>query len=250
VREIKIDDGALGSGITDMGFIAIAQHCPLLESFEVEGRWTFITGVGIAAIVARCQKLRRLKLVCHQVTVSGLEAVATHCPGLREFMLIHCLRGQAISRALAGIAMRCPQLEYVTVDVQQALTDNVAKVFALCCPKLRRLSLQSDFKILDGSIDGTLLAIVQLCPGLEELEVEAPVTDAVLDALAAGCPKLSRLVTRGGPSLTAEGVHRFIANCLALRTLYLDRTRFPDDVLARLNEPLPEPSTRYVMVYW
>ena len=94
---------------------------------------------------------------------------------------------------------------------------------------------------------GALLTVAKNCPGLEELNVSAAVTDAVLDALAACCPTLAQLHISGGPSLTVAGVRRFVAVSSALRSLRLRHTGFPDDVRALLQEePRPGPSPRRV----
>jgi hypothetical protein len=202
----------------------------------------------MVAVAERCPKLRELTFECCQVADAALGAVAEHCRALRVLCFSQRSGCLAALYTLAAIAVGCPLLEDVTIQ-SPVLSDSVVKVLAVCCPQLRRLSLRA---AESGSYigAGALLTVAKNCPGLEELNVDdTAVTDAVLDALAAGCPTLARLDFYGGPSLTVDGVRRFVAGCPALRSLFLSHTGFPPEVRALLEEePRPGPSPPRVSV--
>jgi len=146
--------------------------------------------VGDAAVVAvarGCRELERLEIryVPH-VTAAALEEVGDQCPRLKQFTV-----AAKTPLAVASVALRCPLLEFVSIE-GPPLTDAALTAVAQGCPRLRILHVN-----FSDITSAALVAIAKRCPLLENLccsSVDVADLSVGVAAIGKGCPRLKTLI--------------------------------------------------------
>ena len=183
---------SLWSKITDASLLIVAAHCPALASLNVKSK--AITDIAIKALARPALTSLNIGL-CKQVTDTGLEAIATNCPGLIFLQTMFCER----------------------------ITDTSMMAIARNCPSLARLNLGG----CSGLTSATLTAVGTHLSALQDLRVlflSNAVTDAVLECIAAGCPQLSYLNIGQCKQITDRSLDAVVANC-SIKELDIANTR-------------------------
>ncbi|VAI30700.1 unnamed protein product [Triticum turgidum subsp. durum] len=121
-----------------------------------------------------------------EVTDVGLAALATKSPRLRKLHVDGWKANRIGDRGLATVAQKCAALqELVLIGVN--LTSASLELIAANCPTLERLALCGS----DTFGDAEISCVATKCASLRKLCIKAcPVSDAGMDKLAAGCPRL------------------------------------------------------------
>ena len=104
----------IGSSITDVAIVAVAQNCTELESLDISEQ-VLLTDASMYALAKHCPKLQVLtmrELVL--VTDPGLHAVVKGCPLLRELNLSLCSK---LGACIYDICDNCLKLQYITIPV-------------------------------------------------------------------------------------------------------------------------------------
>mmetsp|Transcript_1293 Transcript_1293/g.3936 ORF Transcript_1293/g.3936 Transcript_1293/m.3936 type:complete len:331 (+) Transcript_1293:103-1095(+) len=183
---------SLWSKITDASLLIVAAHCPALASLNVKSK--AITDIAIKALARPALTSLNIGL-CEQVTDTGLEAIATNCPGLIFLKTMFCER----------------------------ITDTSMMAIARNCPSLARLNLGG----CHGLTSATLTAVGTHLSALQDLRVlflSNAMTDAVLECIAAGCPQLSHLDIGQCKQITDRSLDAVVANC-SIKELDIANTR-------------------------
>ena len=101
-------------------FLTAIQHCPKLRVLNITANLVRIQHNTYAHTHTRARtSLRRLTLV--QVTDSGIQALAAHCPGLEAINMSNC--PQISDASLAAIALSCPNLHSIQLRMCKKVTD-------------------------------------------------------------------------------------------------------------------------------
>ncbi|KQJ86909.1 hypothetical protein BRADI_4g08400v3 [Brachypodium distachyon] len=121
-----------------------------------------------------------------EVTDVGLAALATKSPLLRKLHVDGWKANRIGDRGLATVARKCAALqELVLIGVN--LTSVSLELIAANCPTLERLALCGS----DTFGDAEISCVATKCASLRKLCIKAcPVSDAGMDKLAEGCPRL------------------------------------------------------------
>lgn len=179
VAEIQLENLQL----SDAGLFAISSACLDLEVLYIS-RASHCTDAGFAAIAASCRKLRKLHIdTCAKfggyyggVGDDGVVSIAARCSQLQEVVLM-------------GVAL--------TVISLHALASN--------CPSLERMALCNIDSVGDpelGFVAAKFYALRKLCIK------NCPVSDAGIEAIAAGCPNLVKLKVKRCKEVTQANVCR------------------------------------------
>ena len=142
---------------------------PQLRTLSIDNR--NIPDASITAIAARCPLLEHLGLTFASVTDVGITARAARCPLLQHLKLYHT--GSVTDTGISAIGQHCPRLTELTCT-GLALHDSLF-VIARGCPNLTRVTLAWN----------------------------SLVDDAIVSALAAGCPHLCWLCVYASDSITS-----------------------------------------------
>uniref|UniRef100_A0A0E0AZH1 Uncharacterized protein n=1 Tax=Oryza glumipatula TaxID=40148 RepID=A0A0E0AZH1_9ORYZ len=121
-----------------------------------------------------------------EVTDVGLGKLATRSPRLRKLHVDGWKANRIGDRGLAAVAQKCAALqELVLIGVN--LTSASLELIAANCPALERLALCGS----DTFGDAEISCVAMKCAALRKLCIKAcPVSDAGMDKLAQGCPRL------------------------------------------------------------
>ncbi|XXG70924.1 hypothetical protein AAC387_Pa07g0291 [Persea americana] len=169
--------------LSDAGLLAISSACLDLEVLYIS-RASHCTDAGFAAIAASCRKLRKLHIdTCAKfggyyggVGDDGVVSIAARCSQLQEVVLM-------------GVAL--------TVISLHALASN--------CPSLERMALCN----IDSVGDPELGFVAAKFSALRKLCIKnCPVSDAGIEAIAAGCPNLVKLKVKRCKEVTQANVCR------------------------------------------
>ncbi len=155
---------------------------------------------------------------CHELTDNALVNVFRQCPKISRLSLYWNPR--LTDKGLSGIALApCRQtLCHLNLSGVKHLTDSAIQLLASSCPNLSRLDLTRLGKLTDLS----LVALASL-DQLTYLNLYACTmfTDAGLDALAKGCPRLAFLDLCGCHTITDASVYSLSTYCPLLASLNL-----------------------------
>eukprot|EP00899_Mesostigma_viride_P024232 jgi/Mesvir1/4994/Mv18036-RA.1 len=209
VRECAPPTGT--TGVIALSYSCLAQEAarryPRLTYLNVAG-WEGVNDAGLIALAESCPNLTALDVSGCPVYASGIRAVAMSCPRLRRLGMTACRSDDSM---LVEIACLCPRLEALDVDYSAVTDDGVAAI-AHGCAHLRRLVLPK------GVTCSSIRKVARHCLFLEHLGVHA-VSDAMLESLAAHCPRLQRLEGRDCERVTDAGISTLAAKCTGLRRL-------------------------------
>jgi hypothetical protein len=134
-----------------------------------------VTDVGLAVLAAKSARLRKLHIdgwKANRIGDYGLAAVAQKCASLQELVLI-------------GVNLTSASLQLIAVN----------------CPTLERLALCGS----DTFGDAEMSCVAAKCAALRKLCIKAcPVSDAGMDKLAQGCPRLVKVKVKKCRGVTSE----------------------------------------------
>lgn len=181
LAEIQLENVQL----TDAGLVAVSSACIDLEVLYIS-RVYHCTDAGFAAVAASCGKLRKLHIDTYgkfgggnygAVGDDGVVSIAARCSQLQEVVLM-------------GV--------HLTVISLDALASN--------CPLLERMALCN----IDSVGDPELGFVAAKFTVLRKLCIKnCPVSNAGLEAIAAGCPNLVKLKVKRCREVTRTNVCRF-----------------------------------------
>ena len=133
----------LPTGLKSLSLPALAHsaslrhmtHCPELRHLDLS--CTNVRNEELAAVVATCPQLERLKVGwCRELTADWLKELK-HCPELRDLDLHYT---EVRSRELAAALAACPQLERLNVYSCRGLTKDWLRELK-DCPRLQELDI-------------------------------------------------------------------------------------------------------------
>ncbi|CAL5090465.1 unnamed protein product [Urochloa decumbens] len=143
-----------------------------------------------------------------EVTDVGLAALAAKSPRLRKLHVDGWKANRIGDRGLAAVAQKCASLqELVLIGVN--LTYSSLELIAANCPTLERLALCGS----DTFGDAEISCVAAKCAALRKLCIKAcPVSDAGMDKLAEGCPRLVKVKVKKCRRVTSECAERLRAS--------------------------------------
>ena len=239
----------LNSKVTDASLHIVAARCPALASLNVSSR--AITDKPIIKLARPALTSLDIGL-CDKVTDVGFRAIAQNCPGLTYLRANFC--EQMTDASLGAIATNCPSLATLSVMGCRKLTSSSFMAVGTNLPSLQALTVC--LLTQDAITDAVLECIAAGCPRLTKLDISHRqlITDRSLECLAANCPRLSVLNIGGCPLITDRSLDEIVANC-SITELNLHDTRvtyekyrayldpYTRDYVNRLNNPdLPQPT--------
>ncbi|CAD6219923.1 unnamed protein product [Miscanthus lutarioriparius] len=143
-----------------------------------------------------------------EVTDVGLAELAAKSPRLRKLHVDGWKANRIGDRGLAAVAQKCASLqELVLIGVN--LTSSSLELIAANCPTLERLALCGS----DTFGDAEISCVAAKCAALRKLCIKAcPVSDAGMNKLAEGCPRLVKVKVKKCRRVTSECAERLRAS--------------------------------------
>jgi hypothetical protein len=200
-------------------FDALATHCPLLQILSFSKCKVDTT----ASLVHLLQSCSLIEVVFLDPTAGDhnqgatdehVAAILKHCTNLKAF---HAPSGLQISDAtLAAMASRMQSLRYLCLSCCDFESDISMLALAQHCGNLVTFELWSQEG--DDISQAALTALVSNLKSVTELSFDhCQLSDQVLCAIAARCPRLQRLHLYGCTGFTAEGVGAVAVSCAELQ---------------------------------
>lgn len=210
-----------GYGLGDpLFFRAYLRRTPslrLLQSLELR-KLVDLSDASVQIIASQCPALASLNVYSYQLTCASLVALARGCPNLRR-LSIGCCRGIT---SLAPLATGCFKLEELSCMFIHSINDGSLIAISRGHPSLTELRVDG-CNVTDAGIQ----AIAAGCPKLEHISVDqsSRITDAALEALGAGCPALTRLGAVYCDRISNRGLRAIIEGCPAFKRFSLQGSR-------------------------
>ena len=210
-------DFAYQHKLTDVALCAIAKHLPKLEllnlSYAGAGDNEISDG-GVIALAQKCTALKTLLLCGIPVTDAALLAVAEHCPELQVLTVDDC---EDISdTGVIALVQRCAALKSLDLE-NTCVTDDAVSAAAKNCPYLEALYL--------GTCEGS--------------DFRRNVTDNALRTIAKYLPKLQVLHLDDRSCVSDAGVIELVRSCTALKTLDVCDTFITDAAVLAIAKHCP-----------
>ena len=220
--------------ITDGGLMKLSEGCPLLESASFAFCRT-ITGIGLAYFVKHCPGLVSINLAeCSVISDDGFLAIAETCKNLKVIELPKCY---GLSNLAVQQLFRLPLLVSINIGGCREITDQAFAGFH--CPTIERLNLNNIGRLTDA----VLIAIAEGCPpGLKELELcGSQITDIGIVRLVSQVSKVVKLNLRGCKNISDAGLGFLSDRCSALQYIDLSRCtrRVTEEGILSLSEGCP-----------
>ena len=208
LRELTLKVGEGCEDISDSSsFIAITQHCPLLENIEIDD-WPLGDSF-ILSLSQYCLRLRHLLVDWDSgedddealpITEAALTRLFQACPDLRTLRNIPATATDASLRALATY---CVRLEAVGILWNKHVTNAGLCDLFKACKSLTDVHIRSCYNITDESV----FTLVRHCP-------------------------LVRIMTLDSPKLTEASLLCISTHVLQLQKLTVGHMSVPDDILS------------------
>ncbi|KAK3007337.1 hypothetical protein RJ639_016821 [Escallonia herrerae] len=151
--------------VSDTGLSALL-HCPNIEILHLV-KTPECTNMGLVAVAEHCKLLRKLHIdgwKTNRISDEGLIAVAKHCPNLQELVLI----GVNPTRAsLERLATNCQNLERLALCGSETVGDAEISCIAAKCTALKKLCIKS-CPVSDHGME----ALAGGCPNLVKVKVK------------------------------------------------------------------------------
>lgn len=233
-------------GVTDAGLKAIAHGCPSLRALSLWNISTIGDG-GLIEIGKECHLLEKLDLCqCPAITDKALLAIAKNCPGLTSLTIESC--PNIGNDGLLAIGRSCPNLKSIAIKNCAGIGDQgIIGLFSSAGKVLTKARLEA-LNVTDVSLAvigryGNALTDLSLsslqnvnergfwvmgnCLGLSNLQSFSVtacqgVTDAGLEAVGKGSPKLKRVSLRKCAFVSDNGLVSFAKAAASLESLQLD----------------------------
>ena len=170
--------------VTDVGVMAVAQHCPLLRRFGLNELQ--ISDGAVAELTRLCPHIENLDLSGNEVlTDSGVLSIAEKLKGLRSVNITYCtgLTDHSLEHFAAHSAVTLHTLHMM--GMAHVRVDRLIRLLQTC-HHLHTLALDCDLSSHFAQI------IPHMC-NLNSLASDAVVTDDVLCMLAQCCKQLRKL---------------------------------------------------------
>ena len=244
LREIHL----CGNNITDLGLVALAKGCPLLEAANLYC-CSYVTYITLSALSTGCSQLLSVKLTGTGITDAGISILAHGCSLLQSIHLESC---DYITNFGLLTLQKCPNVTALTISscynirstglsillnrwphlrsihlAGASITDSVLSALARGCPQLLSLNLYACQSV---SYTG-MCALACGCPLLQSVEIcySDLIKDASIRALAQGCPHLQSVYFYSMRNITDSALHALARGCKELRSVrveYCDRITY------------------------
>jgi hypothetical protein len=212
----------------------LAEHCPLLESIEITGRYTDSQSAMIIILTflshATSARLTSITISMNSWVNEGvIDAIASNCPALTSLNITGSpgrgwgttpiddpLQGTLSDRAFANLAKQCQSLKHVALDGSYSLCDCHVISLAEQCSSLESLSLKKCSHLTDAS----LTVVARLCTQLTHLDCrDIPhLTSETLIAFSEVGTQFKSFAWSGGQNhhhVKISSLMRFIECCCA-----------------------------------
>ena len=165
---------------------AVAASRPDLESIDLSGAQSKVTGIGVTSLTA-CKNLSGINLKgCRGVTDASLATLVRACPKLTDSTIVSEKKGD---RYCAAIALRSKGMTAIDLSKCFAVTDAGLEVLVSNCPKLMPDDIKSGAKA-----DRFCAAVAKQHPNLTSIDLKAMrVTGRGVTALLEGCKDLESI---------------------------------------------------------
>ena len=179
-------------------------------------------GTCVTVGMLRCfAQLRRLSLFAVTgLTTKTIHLLAGHCPKLETLDLRMC--GEVDYSGVCHLASYCPVLADVRLKGLRGLNDDTVTALGQLCPRLTHLDLSRGSRPTSGGCsDVGIQALAAACPRLEKLILagcKSVGNDGVI-ALAISCPALKILDLQGCSTVGDAAAHALAAHCASLHTI-------------------------------
>jgi F-box/leucine-rich repeat protein 2/20 len=265
LKEVHVPDSykPVGGG---RGLRALAEGCPHLEVFEMNGKsmdGNFGAEAGLMALAESCRDLRKLRLRSAYVTDAVMQRIASNChqideldisfnnitdvtlravgkglPKLRQLDLKHCklVSGQGIADVAAG----CPQLQVLHLEVVEVGVEGLTAI-GQHSKLLEELYLDYGWGRWGQLSRETVATVATGCRKLRILSMRGSkqVDDEVLQGLARGCPSLAEMDLHACQNVSDLGLQSVVRGCKQLKSLVLSGTQVGTRMPDTFNGGLP-----------
>ena len=207
------EPGCVNPWLTDIGLVALAEHCLQLTSVNVREGW--FTDAALMTLTLHCPRLTSLVVggdrggisytgvraiserfgsqlttihfsACYNLGDDEIIAVAEHCPHLST---VGFEESAITGTGLALLAQHCPRLTSVNLSICEELTDVDVAALVWQRPLLTSVSINSCEQLTDLAV----VALTEKCRQLARVHVTgcSQLTDQSLIALGKHCPVLT-----------------------------------------------------------
>ncbi|KAJ8443509.1 hypothetical protein Cgig2_016992 [Carnegiea gigantea] len=202
-------------GLGDFGITWLITGCANLKVLNLSC-CDSVTDAAIAAIAGSCIKLRSLKLEsCGSITEESLELLSSSCFLLEELDLTDCC---GVNDMALSYLSRCTELKFLKLGLCNNISDKGLIYIALKCSKICELDL---YCCPDVGDDG--MAVLSIgCNRLKKLNVSycSSFTDKGMEYIGR-LEELCELEMRGLMNVTGAGLQAIAAGCKRLTELDL-----------------------------
>ena len=259
LTSIKLDSYS----INDAAVIAIAQHCPKLETLTMRPSnitWTSllalserglplkeldigsIPNIPTAYIANRCSHalscIRRISSANISQSGQDLNIFIPYMTGLTSVFLSYMGRS-----CIPLLILYCHQLKSIAL---LCYNFPVTDILSLCRanPLLEKLSY------MNGSVvtDTTLIELIHACPQLHKLDLPngISITDIGILALTEHCPKLSYLNIYCCKQVTEAAILQLLQCCRKLTRLQVSSSSLSEETWTQLDKNTQKRVSRYL----
>lgn len=235
------------------GFQELVRSSQLTD-FDLSA--TPVTDASVTYLVQNCKGLREVRLQsCESITDNALAALAT-CRTLKSLHLGNC--PNVSEKAARYLLHECRYRLHELTLPQSMVNGPTLRAVAKEHPTLVKLFLRADANHRHNVTDEDVLALVDQCQNLTELDLSHGfITDQAIIALADRCPWLEKLYLNNCPNITPSSLYYLLSKCPNMRELCLRDSRGIDEdtacSLARnyphvtIYEPVPTQSMSRAM---
>ncbi|KAJ0450441.1 putative F-box domain, leucine-rich repeat domain superfamily [Helianthus annuus] len=161
---------------TNVGVVAVAEHCRYLRKLHIDGwRTNRIGNEGLLAIAKHSANLQELVLIGVNPNAVSLEAIATNCQKLERLAL--CGSETIADGEISCIASKCVALKKLCIK-GCPVSDEGIEAFAWGCPKLVKIKVKKCKNVTCEVGDWLRARRGSLVVNLDVCEVETEVVDA------------------------------------------------------------------------
>jgi hypothetical protein len=155
----------------DASLIMLGRHCHALTDLDFEceeSSWTSVTDIGLIAVANGCPLLQNLCLSeCKAITDTSVIRVAEQCPLLKSVILSYCtddLHGDATlsDASLFAFALHSLNLESLDLDFVENVTNTGMTAVVEGCLKLRMLNVGNNEYITEEAVVALRVSYPQL----------------------------------------------------------------------------------------
>ncbi|PWA58524.1 transport inhibitor response 1-like protein [Artemisia annua] len=222
--------------VGDKGLEAVGSHCPLLEELRVYpddplDQQSGVSESGLVAVSNGCPKLHYILYFCQRMTNAAVVTVAQNCPDFTHFRLCimkphepDYLTNEPMDEAFGAIVKTCVNLQRLSVS--GLLTDLAFEYIGKYAKNLETLSVA-----FAGNSDAGMEYVMRGCPKLKRLEIrDCPFGDSALLSGLSQCESM-RSLWMSACNLTMNGCKK-LAQEKAMLNVEVIKDEDGDDSLA------------------